>query len=161
MNENNANQNGKRKPEQPPSDNDLPRIFHLEGTEAVDQFGRSTTDYPIDLGTPEEYAKHRRYLRWLSLSGATTHFGWRGVARIWLAVTLANALDSVCRPLNRVLKRNDVEDPALRDVIALGLLELLPDEMPGWAHRCLLAWDEWRRHSGIPQEYREVVKPEK
>ncbi len=135
-------------------------VFHWNGKDLVDDDGLSIKDYhPQPSGTPQEIAQHRGQLRHRSLCKAMDHFGWSGMVGIWLAVSVACTLDWIYRPVHRVLKRNDYEDPTWRDVIALGLLELVPC-MPRWLYWRMEAWDEWRLKYGLPSEYRRPVKLE-
>src|SRR5512140_1579491 len=159
MDENDASKKGKQKPQQGSDGAANPhrfRILHWSPEGWRDEDGNLDPPGPHKpTGTPQEIARVRRYLRWLSLNEANNDFGWFGVALIWMAISLANALSSVYRRLYRVLECDKPEDPTLPDVIALGLIQIGP-ELPLWLQRRIRAWDDWRRDFGIPEEYRDL-----
>ncbi len=115
---------------------------------------QNADEVPEYIPTPQEAAERRTKLRWLVLDRALGYYGWRGLLTIWLACWLVTLLGGINSALKRVVQRDALEDPALRDIIALWLRDIVPP-MPRRLFDAMLEWEEWRYKYGYPEELRQ------
>ncbi len=140
MNDNDATQNDNQGSR---SRADRFRLWNMQNADEVPQY----------IPTPQEAAERRTKLRWIILGKAQRTYGWRGLLTIGLACWLAALLGGIDSALKRVVQRDALEDPALRDIIALWLMDVVPD-LPKRLFHAMLEWEEWRYQYGYPESLR-------
>ncbi len=99
----------------------------------------------------EQAAKHQAFSRLMTLFKAQNKFGSLGLLLIWLAIVLTGFRGRIHIALMNIVRRDDVEDPTLRDVVALWLMVKVP-RPPAELTARLMEWDTWLHNEGYPSE---------